>query len=172
MRSRSVTTRSQDTASAESRKCLIFFGLRDSGVGSLWTGNSRCDRDRRRFDTRSGNVNQHVNSGGWLPVLTNLSGDGTSRNVGRGEEPLRFRPFFRATWLPAHEVDAMAKGTVKWFNDAKGFGFIAQEGGKDVFVHHTAIVADGFRSLAEGDQVEFEIVDGPKGLQASNVKKV
>lgn len=77
----------------------------------------------------------------------------------------------RAVWLPAYEVVAMAKGTVKWFNDAKGFGFIAQEGGKDVFVHHTAIVADGFRSLAEGDAVEFEIVDGPKGLQASNVKK-
>jgi CspA family cold shock protein len=79
--------------------------------------------------------------------------------------------FPRAERLLAHEVVAMAKGTVKWFNDAKGFGFIAQDGGKDVFVHHTAIMADGFRSLAEGDAVEFEIVDGPKGLQASNVKK-
>ena len=66
----------------------------------------------------------------------------------------------------------MPKGTVKWFNDAKGFGFIAQEGGKDVFVHHTAIQQDGFRSLREGDRVEFEIVEGPKGLQASNVRKV
>src|SRR3954465_2209959 len=66
----------------------------------------------------------------------------------------------------------MAKGTVKWFNDAKGFGFIAQDGGKDVFVHHTAIIADGFRSLSEGDNVEFEVVEGPKGLQASNVRKV
>jgi CspA family cold shock protein len=66
----------------------------------------------------------------------------------------------------------MPKGTVKWFNDAKGFGFIAQEGGKDVFVHFSAIEASGFRSLAEGDQVEFEIVEGPKGLQAANVKKV
>lgn len=65
----------------------------------------------------------------------------------------------------------MAKGMVKWFNDAKGFGFIAQEGGKDVFVHHTAIMMDGFRSLAEGDEVEFEVVDGPKGLQASNVRR-
>jgi CspA family cold shock protein len=65
----------------------------------------------------------------------------------------------------------MATGTVTWFNDAKGFGFFAQDGGKDVFVHHTAIVADGFRSLAEGDQVEFEIVEGPKGLQAANVRK-
>ena len=66
----------------------------------------------------------------------------------------------------------MAQGTVKWFNDAKGFGSIAQEGGKDVFVHHTAIQQDGFRSLREGDRVEFEIVEGPKGLQASNVRKV
>ncbi len=69
------------------------------------------------------------------------------------------------------EVVAMATGTVKWFNDAKGFGFIAQEGGKDVFVHHTAITADGFRSLKEGERVEFDIVEGPKGLQAANVRK-
>jgi CspA family cold shock protein len=66
---------------------------------------------------------------------------------------------------------ARITGTVKWFNDAKGFGFIAQEGGKDVFVHHTAIQQEGFRSLREGDRVEFEIVEGPKGLQASNVRK-
>jgi CspA family cold shock protein len=65
----------------------------------------------------------------------------------------------------------MAQGTVKWFNDAKGFGFIAQEGGKDVFVHHTAIIMEGFRSLREGDKVEFDIVEGPKGLQASNVRR-
>ena len=65
----------------------------------------------------------------------------------------------------------MEQGTVKWFNDAKGFGFIAQEGGKDVFVHHTAISADGFRSLKEGERVEFDIVEGPKGLQAANVRK-
>ena len=65
----------------------------------------------------------------------------------------------------------MATGTVKWFNDAKGFGFIAQEGGKDVFVHHTAITADGFRSLKEGERVEFDIVEGPKGLQAANDRK-
>ncbi len=66
----------------------------------------------------------------------------------------------------------MPQGKVKWFNDAKGFGFIAQNEGKDVFVHHTAIVADGFRSLAEGDEVEFEITNGPKGLAATNVRKV
>ena len=64
----------------------------------------------------------------------------------------------------------MATGTVKWFNDAKGFGFITREGGPDVFVHHTAIVADGFRSLIEGQQVEFDITEGPKGQQAVNVR--
>ena len=65
----------------------------------------------------------------------------------------------------------MATGTVKWFNDAKGFGFIApDEGGEDVFCHHTAIQSDGFRSLAEGQKVEFETTRGPKGLQAQNVR--
>ncbi len=63
-------------------------------------------------------------------------------------------------------------GTVKWFNDAKGFGFITTEGGEDVFVHFTAIQGNGFRSLKEGSQVEFEVVNGPKGLQASNVTSV
>jgi CspA family cold shock protein len=62
-------------------------------------------------------------------------------------------------------------GTVKWFNDAKGFGFISRTSGPDVFVHHTAIAADGFRSLAEGEKVMFDVVQGPKGLQAANVRK-
>jgi cold shock protein len=65
----------------------------------------------------------------------------------------------------------MANGTVKWFNDAKGFGFISQEGGEDVFVHHTAITMDGFRTLKEGEKVEFDVVRGPKGLQAANVRR-
>ena len=65
----------------------------------------------------------------------------------------------------------MAQGTVKWFNDAKGFGFIEQESGEDVFVHFSAIQGDGFKSLAEGDAVDFEITQGPKGLQAANVIK-
>lgn len=60
-------------------------------------------------------------------------------------------------------------GKVKWFNDAKGFGFITTEGGEDVFVHFSAISAQGFRTLAEGADVEFDLVQGPKGLQAANV---
>jgi CspA family cold shock protein len=63
----------------------------------------------------------------------------------------------------------MVNGTVKWFNDSKGFGFLEQEGGDDVFVHFSAIAGDGFKSLAEGDSVTFELVKGPKGLQAANV---
>ena len=66
----------------------------------------------------------------------------------------------------------MAQGQVKWFNDAKGYGFITQEGGEDVFVHYSAIQAQGFKSLAEGDRVEFAVTRGPKGLQAANVRKV
>ncbi|MGE5233148.1 MAG: cold-shock protein [Acidobacteriota bacterium] len=65
----------------------------------------------------------------------------------------------------------MEQGTVKWFNDAKGYGFISRSGGGDVFVHHTAIVGQGFRTLAEGEQVTFEVVEGPKGLQARNVTR-
>ena len=64
------------------------------------------------------------------------------------------------------------KGTVKWFNNAKGFGFIGRENGPDVFVHYSALTSEGYKSLQEGDAVEFEIVDGQKGPQAANVVKV
>jgi len=66
----------------------------------------------------------------------------------------------------------MEKGTVKWFNAAKGFGFISRNGGEDVFVHFRAIVGDGYKTLNEGDSVQFEIEQGPKGLQAKNVSVV
>ena len=66
----------------------------------------------------------------------------------------------------------MAQGNVKWFNDQKGFGFISQEDGPDVFVHYSAIQSQGFKSLEEGQAVEFEVTDGPKGPQASHVRPV
>jgi CspA family cold shock protein len=66
----------------------------------------------------------------------------------------------------------MEKGTVKWFNAAKGFGFIAREGGEDVFVHFNAITASGYKSLNEGDKVEFEVEQGPKGLAAAKVSVI
>jgi CspA family cold shock protein len=72
--------------------------------------------------------------------------------------------------LEGAEVDRL-KGTVKWFNNAKGYGFIGREGGPDVFVHYSAISSEGYKSLQEGDPVEFEIVQGQKGPQAANVSK-
>jgi CspA family cold shock protein len=65
----------------------------------------------------------------------------------------------------------MPRGSVKWFDDRKGYGFIAREGGKDIFVHFSAIQGAGFKTLSEGEEVEFEIVNGPKGEQATNVQK-
>lgn len=66
----------------------------------------------------------------------------------------------------------METGTVKWFNNSKGYGFISRDDGEDVFVHFKAIVGDGYKSLDEGDQVQFEVERGPKGLQATNVSKI
>jgi CspA family cold shock protein len=70
------------------------------------------------------------------------------------------------------QSNTMETGTVKWFNDAKGYGFISRQNGEDVFVHFSAIQANGFRSLQEGQQVQFDVVKGPKGWQAENVKAV
>mgnify|MGYP001770024205 CR=1 FL=1 len=66
----------------------------------------------------------------------------------------------------------MAQGTVKWFKNEKGYGFIAQDGGNDVFVHYSVIQSDGFKTLAEGDRVEFEVIPGEKGPKAQNVRKI
>ncbi len=66
----------------------------------------------------------------------------------------------------------MEQGTVKWFNGAKGYGFISRDNGEDVFVHFKAIVGDGYRSLNQGDKVQFDVEKGPKGLQAANVTKI
>src|SRR5918996_5018664 len=74
--------------------------------------------------------------------------------------------------LTLQEAARMARGKVKWFNDAKGYGFIEQEGGEDVFVHFSAIQMEGFKTLAEGQIVEFEIKSGDKGLHAANVTRV
>jgi cold shock protein len=70
------------------------------------------------------------------------------------------------------EEAVLAEGTVKWFSNEKGYGFIAREGAEDVFVHHSAITMEGYRSLTEGQRVEFEVVQGDKGLQAANVQIV
>jgi CspA family cold shock protein len=77
-----------------------------------------------------------------------------------------------ATSTPEGHRNIMETGTVKWFNDAKGYGFISRQNGEDVFVHFSAIQANGFRSLQEGQQVQFDVVKGPKGWQAENVKGV
>lgn len=74
--------------------------------------------------------------------------------------------------VPVGPSEGRVQGSVKWFNDSKGFGFIASDGGEDVFVHFSAITGEGFKSLAEGDRVEFDLVTGPKGRQAANVVRI
>jgi CspA family cold shock protein len=92
--------------------------------------------------------------------------------------PLYSVPACTILRVPAHtstqkeHSNTMETGTVKWFNDAKGYGFISRQNGEDVFVHFSAIQANGFRSLQEGQQVQFDVVKGPKGWQAENVKGV
>jgi cold shock protein len=80
-------------------------------------------------------------------------------------------PALRHSLTPGQEDHAVAQGTVKWFNAEKGYGFIAQDDGADVFVHYSAIEGGGFRSLNEGERVEFDIVPGAKGPQAKSVRK-
>ncbi len=97
----------------------------------------------------------NVSDGGWLRFFGVASG--SIHEAGRERRRVR----------------VMATGTVKWFNDAKGFGFITQDGGgEDLFCHHTAIQTQGFRSLQEGQKVEFDVARGPKGLQAQNVRPI
>jgi CspA family cold shock protein len=83
--------------------------------------------------------------------------------------PAEALPSFSAISIKGNKQH-METGTVKWFNDAKGYGFISRQNGEDVFVHFSAIQANGFRSLQEGQQVQFDVVKGPKGWQAENVK--
>jgi len=106
-------------------------------------------------------------TGATRGFLDNLSG---LRHFYRARQRVSGRRY--APCLTLQEADRMIRGKVKWFNDAKGYGFIEQEGGEDVFVHFSAIQMDGFKTLAEGQVVEFEVKQGDKGLHASNVMRV
>src|SRR5205807_10015607 len=90
----------------------------------------------------------------------------------RCDLPAEVQRKLSATSIQMKQSNTMETGTVKWFNDAKGYGFISRQNGEDVFVHFSAIQSGGFRSLQEGQQVQFDVVKGPKGWQAENVKGV
>jgi CspA family cold shock protein len=105
-------------------------------------------------------VGSKNDSGSWFEIGRRffVSSDGTSRVPNK-------KIFFKET----NKMSERTVGTVKWFNGSKGYGFISREGGEDVFVHFSAIQSDGYRNLVEGQEVEFDIENGPKGKQASNV---
>lgn len=111
----------------------------------------------------------HSNLSGWQ-ILVSFFGVHSRNDQSTAILPSIRKP--NLIYFLLQETAAMATGTVKWFNDAKGFGFIEQENGPDVFVHHTGINAVGFKSLSEGDRVEFEIEQGKKGPAAKNVTKI
>ncbi|MBI5915892.1 MAG: cold shock domain-containing protein [Bacteroidetes bacterium] len=93
-------------------------------------------------------------------------------NPGTGQPCVFPIPCAEDTCAAQPEKTVPERGTVKWFNEAKGYGFIVRERGSDVFVHHTNIITEGFRTLSVGDRVRFEVVEGPKGVQAKNVVKL
>jgi CspA family cold shock protein len=102
------------------------------------------------------------------------SGEYSARGAGLEEvaQPLAFQTCGLPDWTQAGKEQRMPQGTVKWFNPEKGYGFIKRDDGEDVFVHYSAIAGEGFRSLEEGQRVEFEVTEGKKGPQAANVTKV
>src|SRR5262245_13031251 len=105
-----------------------------------------------------------ASKGGGAPMRAGGSSGGHGGRPGGARQP--------RVATPSGPSEGRVQGSVKWFNDAKGFGFIASDTGEDVFVHFSAIAAAGFRSLAEGERVEFDLVSGPKGKQAANVSKI